>query len=205
MNPPVPALPLLLLLGLGPPPGPRTHPGTPQWLQARVPRVGGNSGGTRATWPARGFPTRTPPTATAHGPSRSPRAKWPRCGSVYLTLNPTPVAGSIRSRCSRDSNPRPRCSAASAARSGRAPCARRGTLCACAWRATEQPGAGLPGLVQRSRPRAQGPPRFVGGRLETPQGTLNTPNWPEENYPPRGHLRLAHRGPPRQGDRAALR
>ncbi|XP_039428399.1 procollagen C-endopeptidase enhancer 1 isoform X2 [Corvus cornix cornix] len=26
--------------------------------------------------------------------------------------------------------------------------------------------------------------QFCGGRLEKPQGSLNTPNWPEENYPP---------------------
>lgn len=39
---------------------------------------------------------------------------------------------------------------------------------------------------QKCDPALPTPPehQFCGGRLEKPQGSLNTPNWPEENYPP---------------------
>ncbi|NXB97052.1 PCOC1 endopeptidase, partial [Vidua chalybeata] len=42
--------------------------------------------------------------------------------------------------------------------------------------------------------------QFCGGRLEKPQGSLSTPNWPEENYPP-----LAAPCPRRSGEVVELR
>uniref|UniRef100_A0A8C3DLW3 Procollagen C-endopeptidase enhancer n=1 Tax=Corvus moneduloides TaxID=1196302 RepID=A0A8C3DLW3_CORMO len=45
-------------------------------------------------------------------------------------------------------------------------------------------GRGFLAWFSAGSPPTNGGISFVGGRLEKPQGSLNTPNWPEENYPP---------------------
>ncbi|XP_065715198.1 procollagen C-endopeptidase enhancer 1 [Patagioenas fasciata] len=183
MNPAVPALPLLLLLGLGPPPVPAPTPAPRNGSRPVFP-CGGQLRGDSGYVASEGFPHPYPPnsncTWTITVPEGQVATLWfrvfdlepdARCRfdsvSVFAGLEP---AAPLLGRFCGTFRPGPLRAPGNALRLRMESDGAAG-------------GRGFLGWFSGAAPANRDPP-FCGGRLETPQGTLNTPNWPEENYPP---------------------